>query len=40
LYKDEKLYEGSSCQQLVACGLRLEACSLGLDAIYEKFKSL
>ena len=40
LYKDEKLYEGSRCQQLVACGLRLEACSLGLDAIYEKFKSL
>ena len=40
LYKDEKLYEGSRCLQLVACGLRLEACISGLDKIYEKFKSL
>jgi hypothetical protein len=40
LYKDEKLYEGSRCLQLVACGLRLEADISGLDLIYEKFKSL
>ena len=35
-----KLYEGSSISQLVACGLKLEACCLSLDAIYEKFQSL
>jgi hypothetical protein len=40
LYKDEKLYEGSRIQQLVACGLRLEACSLSLETIYKKFQSL
>jgi hypothetical protein len=40
LYKDEKLYEGSRIQQLAACGLRLEACSLSLETIYEKFQSL
>jgi hypothetical protein len=38
--KSEKLYEGTRCLQLVACGLRLDACCLGLDAIYEKFKAL
>ena len=27
-----KLYEGSSVTQLVACGLKLEACCLGLAA--------
>ena len=40
LYKDEKLYEGTSCQQLVACGLKLDACCLSLEACYEKFRSL
>jgi len=40
LYKDEKLYEGSRIQQLVACGLRLEACCLSLESIYEKFRNL
>jgi hypothetical protein len=40
LYKDEKLYEGSRIQQLVACGLRLEACCLSLETIYKKFQSL
>ena len=29
---DVKLYEGSSVTQLVACGLKLEACCLGLAA--------
>jgi hypothetical protein len=38
--KTEKLYEGSSILQLVACGLKLEACCLSLEAIYEKFQSL
>jgi hypothetical protein len=40
LYKDEKLYEGSRIQQLAACGLRLEACSLSLETIYKRFQSL
>jgi hypothetical protein len=40
LYKDEKLYEGSRCLELVACGLRLEACRSGLDLIYNYFKRL
>jgi hypothetical protein len=40
LYKDEKLYEGSRCLELVACGLRLEACCLSLESIYEKFQRL
>ena len=39
-YRDEKLYEGSRCLSLAADGLRLEACCLGLEAIYEKFKRL
>ena len=29
---DVKLYEGSKIDELVACGLTLEACRLGLDA--------
>jgi hypothetical protein len=40
LYKDEKLYEGSRCLELAACGLRLEACCLSLESIYQKFQSL
>jgi len=39
-YRDEKLYEGSRCLELAACGLRLEACSLSLETIYKKFQSL
>jgi hypothetical protein len=39
-YRDEKLYEGSRCLELAACGLRLEACCLGLESIYDKFKRL
>ena len=40
VYKDEKLYEGSRCLELVACGLRLEPLSSGLDLIYNYFKRL
>ena len=29
---DVKLYEGKVIEQLVACGLKLDACRLGLDA--------
>ena len=39
-YRDEKLYEGSRCLLLTTEGLRLEACCLGLESIYEKFKRL
>ena len=39
-YKDEKLYEASRCLQLVACGLKLDACCLSLESIYKKFQSL
>ena len=35
-----KLYEGSSIQSLAACGLKLDACCLGLESIYQKFKTL
>ena len=35
-----KLYEGSSCLQLVAGGLKLEAFRLGLEDIYNHFQSL
>jgi hypothetical protein len=40
LYKDEKLYEGTSCPQLVACGLRLEPLRSGLDLIYNYLRRL
>jgi hypothetical protein len=40
LYKDEKLYEGSRCLQLASDGLRLEACCLSLESIYQKFQRL
>jgi hypothetical protein len=39
-YKDEKLYEGSRCLQLVSQGLRLDACCSGLESIYQKFRNL
>ena len=35
-----RLYEGSKIEQLVARGLKLEACSLGLDACRLKLESL
>ena len=38
--KTEKLYEGKDILQLAACGLKLEACCLGLESIYQKFKTL
>tara|TARA_R100000544_G_scaffold33050_1_gene19449 strand:- start:52 stop:417 length:366 start_codon:yes stop_codon:yes gene_type:complete len=31
-----KLYEGNQIQELVACGLSLEACCLGLEALEER----
>ena len=33
---DLKLFQGTQIKQLVACGFRLEACSLGLKSIIEK----
>ena len=38
--RDVKLYEGSKIEQLVACGLKLEACASTLDACRLKFESL
>ena len=38
--KTTKLYEGSRCLQLVACGLRLEALRSDLDLIYNYFQRL
>jgi hypothetical protein len=40
LSKEVKLYEGSRIQDLVACGLKLEPCSLGLEASLKKLASL
>ena len=39
-YRDEKLYEGSRCLELVACGLRLEPLRSGLDLIYNYLRRL
>ena len=33
---DLKLFQGTQIKQLVACGFRLEACSLGLKSIIRK----
>ena len=38
--KVPKLYEGSRIKDLVACGLKLEPCSLGLEASLKKLASL
>jgi hypothetical protein len=38
--KTIKLYEGSRCLQLVACGLKLEPLRSGLDLIYNYFQRL
>jgi len=35
-----KLYEGSKIEQLVACGLKLEACASTLDACRLRLESL
>jgi len=35
-----KLFQGSQIQELVACGLSLDACSEGLDACRLKLESL
>jgi hypothetical protein len=35
-----KLYEGSVIRDLVACGLELDACCLGLEACSGWFESL
>ena len=35
-----KLYEGSVIRELVACGLKLDACASGLDACRLKLESL
>ena len=35
-----RLYEGSKIEQLAARGLKLEACSLGLDACRSRLESL
>ena len=35
-----KLFEGSRIRELVACGLKLDACASGLDACRLKLESL
>ena len=37
--RDLKLFQGTQIQQLVACGFRLEACSLGLKSVIEKLET-
>ena len=37
---DVKLYEGSKIEELVACGLKLDACCLGLEACGLKLSEL
>ena len=38
--RDVKLYEGSKIEQLVACGLKLDACRSGLEACCLKLETL
>ena len=38
--RDVKLYEGSKIEQLVACGLKLEACASTLDACRLRLETL
>jgi hypothetical protein len=35
-----KLYEGKFIKELDACGLKLEPCSLGLEACVRTFENL
>ena len=37
---DVKLYEGSKIEQLAACGLKLDACCLGLEACGSRLAGL
>jgi hypothetical protein len=37
--RDLKLFPGTQIQQLVACGFRLEACSLGLKSVIETLEA-
>jgi Holliday junction resolvase len=36
---DLKLFEGTKIMELVACGYKLEACSLGLEAILKTLEA-
>ena len=36
---DLKLFEGTKIMELVACGYKLEACSLGLEAILKRLEA-
>ena len=38
--RDIKLYEGSKIEQLVACGLKLDACRSGLEACRLRLETL
>jgi len=38
--RDVKLYEGKVIEELVACGLKLDACCSGLDACGLKLSQL
>jgi hypothetical protein len=38
--RDVKLYEGKVIEQLVACGLKLEACASTLDACRLRLETL
>ena len=38
--RDVKLYEGKDIMELVACGLKLDACRLGLAASLDYLKKL
>ena len=37
--RDLKLFQGTQIKQLVACGFRLEACSLGLVACIKRLEA-
>ena len=37
--RDLKLFQGTQIKQLVACGFRLEACSLGLKSVIETLEA-
>ena len=36
---DLKLFQGTQIKELVACGFRLEACSLGLKSVIRKLET-
>ena len=36
---DLKLFQGTQIQQLVACGFKLDACSLGLESVIETLEA-